>query len=80
MVNPIDWYNDFFHDRLALYRVGAPSSQPIWYADVWVAKVTETLEAPMEPGDYEFRFLDYRQAFIAKSAVIRVTPRGANGK
>jgi len=77
LINPVNWYNDFFYDLLGLYRVGSPAtSAPVWDMEVWTDRETGTLAAPPEPGDYEFRFLvDQRTVVIGKSAVIRVTPR-----
>lgn len=60
--------NNFFDEPwewIGLFRVGASNDQAIWSQDVFGPDGTFQLNAPTQPGDYEFRVIVYGSPHVA---------------
>jgi hypothetical protein len=62
-------------DWIGLFRLGDPNKTPVWTQDTTGASGTITLNAPADPGAYEFRYLVEGDSIIdvARSSTITVT-------
>jgi hypothetical protein len=63
----------YYADWISLFRVGQPNSPSVWVKSTdGATSGTFTLNAPIQAGVYEFRYLQEDQHDVARSSLVTV--------
>jgi hypothetical protein len=63
----------YYADWISLFKVGQPNSPPVWVESTEGATSgTFTLSAPIQAGQYEFRYLLEDEHDVARSSLVTV--------